>query len=237
MRIGALGKHHSSLTSTSGQSDDRFQIHPINKIAIDVGGRGHYSRSAALNLKACWASSRFGLVKGEEEKSLGKKGSRSSVPSERLDEWMRKSVVDIVKNLRRAPLLVQVYPDSKMKTERALEGDWPFLMKEWEEDESKSPEGVIFVEELRDTKAIEGGGGAAAAEGSAGQIGGGMGDCTKMWGVLIQGKGVECKPTCYLLKTSSVRSDVDLRCTHFCLMKVKSFRESALSQLTNCWLQ
>ena len=52
---------------------------------------------------------------------------------------------------------------------------------------------------------------------------------TKLWGVLIQGKGENYGPCCYLLKTSRVSSNCGFFCTHFCLMKVKNFRETAES--------
>ncbi|CAI0459206.1 unnamed protein product [Linum tenue] len=62
-------------------------------------------------------------------------------------------------------------------------------------------------------------------------------EATKAWGIVVQGKGAECGPVCYLLKTSRVGSSgLGLCCTHFCLMRVKGFRESAKSQLKNCWL-
>ncbi|MQL41363.1 hypothetical protein EI012_25995, partial [Escherichia coli] len=41
-------------------------------------------------------------------------GANNAVEAqERLDEWMRESVVEIVKNLKEAPLLVQVYTKRK----------------------------------------------------------------------------------------------------------------------------
>ncbi|KAF5793805.1 hypothetical protein HanXRQr2_Chr08g0320561 [Helianthus annuus] len=40
--------------------------------------------------------------------------------SENLDEWMRKSVTEIVKNITQAPLLVQIYADGEVKTKKAV---------------------------------------------------------------------------------------------------------------------
>ncbi|KAK9075406.1 hypothetical protein SSX86_003729 [Deinandra increscens subsp. villosa] len=134
--------------------------------------------------------------------------------SEKLDEWMRNSVTEIVKNIKQAPLLVQIYADGQVQTKKALP-----------ENVSKhrlsSLEGVILVEELDDPAEEDGG--------------------TRAFGVLIQGrvKGKnECKSTCYLLKTSSVNGGGGLGhiCTHFCLMKVQSFHKDAFSQFNDCWL-
>ncbi|CAI0459203.1 unnamed protein product [Linum tenue] len=137
---------------------------------------------------------------------------------------MRDSVTEIVKNLTEAPLLVQVYSDEKgrkLETEKAVEeGDWKRLIEKWKKRDSPLPEGVIFVEQLHDEEND------VAEE-----------EATKAWGIVVQGKGAECGPVCYLLKTSRVGSSgLGLCCTHFCLMRVKGFRESAKSQLKNCWL-
>lgn len=160
-----------------------------------------------------------GGVMKEDQKTEG-------VLSGKIDEWMNESVVDIVKNLKQAPLLVQIYSDDgkgqvKIKTERAVEEDWPMKKSEWEK---RSPDGLIFVGELgsEDEKLVE-------EEGEG---------ITKAWGVVVQGKGMECSPACYLLKTSRVGAGfgMGLFCTHFCLAKVQNFRDSALMQFQNSWL-
>ncbi|MFS7995394.1 hypothetical protein Hanom_Chr12g01117401 [Helianthus anomalus] len=58
------------------------------------------------------------------------------------------SVTKIVKNIRQAPLLVQIYTNGVVKTEKAVTAeDWRNVVSEkpW-----SSPEGIILVEELRD---------------------------------------------------------------------------------------
>lgn len=145
---------------------------------------------------------------------------------ERLDRWMRESVVEIVKNLKEAPLLVLVFPKSAtMATEkRVVVEDWPAVKERWESGETPVPEGLIFVEELDGDTAEDGGGERT----------------TRAWGVVVQGKGVGCGPVCYLLKTvrvgSGPGSGMGICSTHFCLVKVKDFRETVQSQLKNCWL-
>lgn len=146
---------------------------------------------------------------------------------EKLDKWMRESVVDIVKNLPSAPLLVQVYNDgggvanTRLKTEKAEEENWDVVKRKWEKGEAPLPNGVILVEELEDEEEDE----------SEKQR-----KFDKIWGIMVQGRGKECRPACYLLKTCSVGSGLGMCCTHFCLVKVKGFRESAKTQLKNCWL-
>lgn len=143
--------------------------------------------------------------------------------SEKLDEWLRDSVVEIVKNLKQAPLLVQIYANNnegsmEVKTEKAIAENWTDVNREWTDGDRPSPDGIILVEELEDENDLE--------------------TETKAWGVLIQGKGVEKErgPACYLLKTSRVGSGLGLFCTHYCLVRVKSFSESAVSQFKDCWL-
>ncbi|CAJ2641718.1 hypothetical protein L195_g006711 [Trifolium pratense] len=180
--------------------------------------------------------------RGEENRMIveqGKNrggGTRDAVEAqEKLDRWMKESVVDIVKNLKDAPLLVQVYSKKKGETMLATEkevvvDDWELVKERWENGETPMPEGVIFVEELGEDETAENGGERGLKERT-----------TKVWGVVVQGKGVGCDPVCYLLKTSRVGSGpgtgMGVFSTHFCLVRVKDFRETAKSQLKNCWLQ
>ncbi|CAI8598714.1 unnamed protein product [Vicia faba] len=177
-----------------------------------------------------------GMILEQQRKCGG--GKNDTVQAqERLDRWMRESVVDIVRNLRDAPLLVQVYSKRKgetvtieTETEKAvLVEDWEAVKERWEAGESPMPEGVIFVEELGEDDAAEEDGGRGLQERT-----------TKVWGIVVQGKGVGCGPVCYLLKTSRVGagpgSGMGVFSTHFCLVRVKSFRETAKSQLKNSWL-
>lgn len=139
---------------------------------------------------------------------------------DKFDEWIRNSVTEIVKNIKQAPLLVQINADDGVvKTEtKVVAEDWPELIK------SKTMDGIILVEELGENVSNE------------------FEDGTKAFGVLIQGKFKgrdRCKSACYLLKTSSVNGGGGIGgvfCTHFCLMKVRSFSKSASSQFNDCWL-
>lgn len=164
------------------------------------------------------------------------RGNSATIVGERLDEWMRESVVDIVKNLREAPLLVQVFAEedakneekgaaaTRMETEKAVaEEDWLTAKGKWESGEAPSPQGVILVEELEEEEEEEG-------ERSERE------SSTRAWGIVVQGRGAECGPACYLLKTSRVRGLGTICSTHFCLVRVNGFRETAASQLKNCWL-
>ncbi|CAI9781228.1 unnamed protein product [Fraxinus pennsylvanica] len=156
----------------------------------------------------------------------------AQVIAEELDRWVRDSAVEIVNNLDEAPFLVHVYSDNgdrstqttgmKLVREKAMAEDWPFIKKRWEGG-SPTPNGIILVEELEtkpepDKEMIE--------------I---TNQSTKKWGILIQGKGINCT-ACYLLKTSQVQSVAGF-CTHFCLVRVDCFVEHADILLQKMWLQ
>ncbi|KAF8023911.1 hypothetical protein BT93_F1185 [Corymbia citriodora subsp. variegata] len=161
----------------------------------------------------------------------------TAIAHEKLDDWMEDSVVEIVRNLREAPLFVHVYDENRgggggrgggrgvgdesirLRTEKRVgEEHWDCVRMKWEKGEVQKPEGVIYVEELEDDD-----------DDAADNV-------TRVWGLVVQGKGATCGPACYLLKTCRVGSGLGACSTHFCLMKVKSFRESARSQLKNFWL-
>lgn len=172
------------------------------------------SRSGSCNVKMSMSATKD-LSRRYRRSEGGDGGASSKIDHEKMEKWMPEAVVEIVKNLKQAPLLMQVY-DSGLKTEKAVAEKWPMVKESWSEVEA--PEGVILVEEIADEEEDE---------------------ATKAWGIVIQGRGCEYGPSCYLLKTSRVRSGVvgsSAGCTHFCLTKVTSFRDTALSQLTNCWL-
>ena len=132
---------------------------------------------------------------GKKEGGGGKNDAVNAY--ERLDKWMHDSVVDIVKNLKEAPLLVQLYSNStgkgggkatSMSTEKkAAAEDWPAVKGKWEAGETPLPEGIIFVEELEGYQAEQ----EKREEGT-----------TRAWGLVVQGKGIGCGPVCYLLKTT-----------------------------------
>ncbi|GMI84968.1 hypothetical protein like AT3G56360 [Hibiscus trionum] len=160
-------------------------------------------------------------------RSLPKQAGREQkgFPYEKIDDWMRDSVAEIVMMLPDSPLLIHVYYDNDNKTtkttaEKAEGDDWDSMKQKWKKGESPMPDGVIFVEQIQEEGAKNG-------------------EVSRVWGIVVQGKGEDGRgppPACYLLKTSKVGSGMGLRCTHFCLVKVTSFRETAFSQLKNCWL-
>lgn len=168
----------------------------------------------------------------------GRRSNKEPVACEKVDRWMRESVEAIVKNLWKAPLLVQLYGKNEddeiggVETKKAVDhDDWAVAKNRWNSGEAPLPDGVIFVEELSEKDDEEEIGQNDVVDG-----------ITKAWGIVVQGKGLECGPACYLLKTTSVgvRSGgsgpgFGCGCTHFCLVKVNSFWETAESQLNNCW--
>ncbi|XVE86057.1 hypothetical protein DITRI_Ditri18aG0006000 [Diplodiscus trichospermus] len=147
---------------------------------------------------------------------------KKGLVNDEIDEWMRDSVAEIVKRLPESPLLVHVYSENnitKTRMEKAEENNWVLVNKKWQEGEIPMPDGVIFVDEIEEEEEKNE-------------------EVSRAWGIVVQGKGEEgCgAPACYLLKTSKSGSEIGLRCSHFCLVKVQSFRETAFSQLKNCWL-
>ncbi|KAL6326605.1 hypothetical protein AAG906_008467 [Vitis piasezkii] len=208
--------------------DDLSQNHrrlplPRNARPMTISSHVH---SGAVKISSTLAKSKSKSRLCLEEFGGGK---IESLTREKMDEWMRESVSEIVKNLREAPLLVEVYSDrngggTKLKTEKAVAEDWPHIEANWKIGEAQSPEGIMLVEELNNEDEDDDNENDDDEEN------------TKLWGVVIQGKEANCGPCCYLLKTSRVSSNLGFFCTHFCLIKVKSFRETAESQFKNSWL-
>ncbi|KAK8552651.1 hypothetical protein V6N13_121035 [Hibiscus sabdariffa] len=141
---------------------------------------------------------------------------------EKIDEWMRDSVAEIVSKLPESPLLVHIFSDvknntTKMRTEKAEEDKWALVKQKWEKGESPMPDGLIFVEEIEQQEEVP------ESE-------------SRAWGIVVQGCTGAADSACYLLKTSRVGSGFGSGCTHFCLVRVKSFTETAFSQLKGSWL-
>lgn len=213
----------------------------IGDLARSTACKGRISIASAAPTAARGAvvENRMSIEPFGKREDSNKGGGRDAAAvleaQERLDTWMRESVVEIVKNLKEAPLLVQIF--SKRKGEETTTStttekqvvveDWPAVKQRWESGETPVPEGVIFVEEIGGEDEAEDGGSDTERT-------------TRAWGIVVQGKGVGCGPVCYLLKTSRVGSGpgsgMGLCSIHFCLVRVKSFRESVESQLKNCWL-
>ncbi|KAG8471410.1 hypothetical protein CXB51_036697 [Gossypium anomalum] len=166
-----------------------------------------------------------GSLHSLQPKQSSSKNKRKGIPYEKMDNWMRDSVAEIVKKLPESPLLIHVYSENATMETTAVEENWVSMKQKWKKGERAMPDGVIFVDQIQGVE-----------EGT--------------WGIVVQSKSEEeddgcgsgpgsepVPPACYLLKTTSeVGSGLGLRCTHFCLVKVNSFRESAFSQLKNCWL-
>lgn len=224
----SLGIGNNRLTSGVGGIQKRLNVNRVVTCSVAIGD---WTRSTVKKGRISAVATANKMILERNGKSRGGTTNEAVQAQERLDRWMRESVVEIVKNLKEAPLLVQVYSKKKDETTKlATEKveDWEAVKERWETGETPMPEGVIFVEELGEDEAEDGG------------VRGLKERTTKMWGVVVQGKGVGCDPVCYLLKTSRVGSGpgsgMGVFSTHFCLVRVKSFEETAQSQLKNCWL-
>ncbi|EPS72376.1 hypothetical protein M569_02386, partial [Genlisea aurea] len=137
------------------------------------------------------------------------------------DSWMAESVAEIVKNLPKAPLLVQIHAAEgsgrhRIQIEEAIEEEWAAVKRRWQRGEYTAPDGVIFVGELEEEEEDP---------------------VTKGWGVVVQGRGGDCGPTCYLLKTDRARGGRGMdQCVHFCLMRTNNLMANYLEQFKDSWL-
>lgn len=133
-----------------------------------------------------------------------------------------------MRNIGEAPFLVHVFANSGGSSALRLQRDaadaqsWPHIRKRWNSGAAPPPDGVILVEELKSEEEEESSGAAPSSS------------CSKTWGLLVQGRGVDCA-ACYILNTCRVRSPSGF-CTHFCLARAKCFGETATAQLRNSWL-
>ncbi|CAE6076428.1 unnamed protein product [Arabidopsis arenosa] len=130
-----------------------------------------------------------------------RKRGGSVVSREKLDVWLRDSVVEIVKNLRESPLLMHLYAEANgglttTATNPEAE-DWPEMEGKWDRGEERTPEGVILVEKLAECD---------VADDDDDHDGGACGEDTSAWGIVAQGRGTDSGPVCYLLKTTRVGS-------------------------------
>lgn len=203
-----------------------------------IGNQTDSSRGKGMSKISAVATPAMSLESVEGRRARQSNKEQPPVAYEKVDRWMRESVEEIVKNLRKAPLLVHLYGRNDeiggVETKKAVDNeDWAVAKDKWNSGEAPLPESVIFVEELSEKQEEE-------EDNGQDDVVDGL---TKAWGIVVQGRGLECGPACYLLKTTSVgvRSAGSrpglgcVGCTHFCLVKVNSFWETAESQLSNCW--
>ncbi|KAK8651474.1 hypothetical protein V6N13_141075 [Hibiscus sabdariffa] len=224
--VGTVGSAGNVRLQRCHDSSTVFSFH--SRCAPSCSLKASYPLSSRPRSSKILATASFSHA---DIRSLPREAGREQkeFPFEKIDDWMRDSVAEIVKRLPESPLLIHVYSDGNNKTtkttaEKAEEDDWVSMKQKWRKRESPMPDGVIFVEQIREEGEKDG-------------------EVSRVWGIVVQGKGEDGRgrpppPACYLLKTSRAGSGLGLglRCTHFCLVKVTNFRETAFSQLKNCWL-
>ncbi|KAL8130376.1 hypothetical protein V2J09_019531 [Rumex salicifolius] len=180
-------------------------------------------------------------------------GRKKPANPPQVDNLIKRSVTEIVKNINEAPFLVHLYSESndseaeeqsinnsqlKLEIERATTESWPFIRQRWEGENSASPDGVILVEELSseeallDTEKEEIASSNTAVCSRNQRI---PPSSTKVWGLVVQGRGANC-PSCYILKTCRVQCCSGFS-THFCLAKVDCFGKSIEFHLNRMWLK
>ena len=130
-----------------------------------------------------------------------------------------------MRNIGEAPFLVQIFSQGpsvlRLETQPASPESWPLVKKRWGKS-SSVPDGVILVEEL-DNEEDE-----AATDNNEG-------GCSRTWGLVVQGRGMDCAAPCYILNTCRVRSSAGF-CTHYCLVRAKCFGDTLEKQLGKAWL-
>eukprot|EP01018_Ginkgo_biloba_P036650 Gb_18341 [translate_table: standard] len=167
--------------------------------------------------------------------SAGKTESSSPTPtSEKLDEWMKESVIEIVRHIQEAPFLHYVFDRNsssvRLKRQRVSEDmfqradSWRMIRNCLRDI---SPDGVIFVQRLNQDSlcrycAVQSpeSGEPLSCNGKERQ---GLDEqgCTDTWGLIIQGRSIGVS-ACYLLKTTQIVSGNGF-CTQFCLTRAKCF--------------
>ncbi|KAG6529490.1 uncharacterized protein LOC122040090 [Zingiber officinale] len=155
--------------------------------------------------------------KKEEEEAW----NRVVVTPEKLEQWMRDSIGEIVRNISDGPFLMHVFSDGGLRLEReaAASERWKRIRKRWDE-ERRVPDAVVLVKEL---------------PGEEEEVEAVVRRKKRTWGLVVQGRGMD-GAVCYILDTTRVQSSVGF-CTHFCLVRAQSSGEAADVQLTNAWLQ
>ncbi|CAA6668823.1 unnamed protein product [Spirodela intermedia] len=185
-------------------------LSPVGKAGIAC--RGDRGRGA------CYASavpSRTSLGKGRcSEERDDESGNREAASSEKLDEWMRESVVEGSDRNVAAPLRLQM--------EAASAESWPAIRRKWDRGAARPPDGIVLVEELA--------GDVENSDAPAEERG-----WSKTWGVPVQARGQDTSAACYILRTCRVPSAAG-HSTHFCLARAKCFGDADDAQLREVWL-
>lgn len=195
------------------------------------------SKDLSLSFNKSHSNNRKFKIRGESTVDLyyrkpekeEEEGVNERINADKLHRWIEQSIQEIVKNIGEAPFLMQIYSQGssqlKLKKEEASPNSWHVMKKRWNESYS-TPDGIILVEQLKDEEAMN-------DEVSNDKYSNGD---SKTWGLVVQGRGMDCPASCYILNTCRVKSTAGF-CTHFCLVRAKCFGESLDTQLTKAWLQ
>uniref|UniRef100_A0A1D1Z3P7 Histidinol-phosphate aminotransferase n=1 Tax=Anthurium amnicola TaxID=1678845 RepID=A0A1D1Z3P7_9ARAE len=220
---------HRSRTYLVGDSRRRGTVRTA-ALAAAAGPAPHAVARVVPSAPFCvdpFAQTASGYLRGRSRR--GGDAGGDPVSPEKLDEWMRDSVTEIVRNIGEAPFLVHVFSNSskggdggrlRLEREGAHAESWPHIRRRWSTGAALPPDGVILVEELKGEESAAG----SEEDGSS-----------KIWGLVVQGRGGVGGAACYILNTCRVRSSFGF-CTHFCLARAKCFGDTADVQLKKAWL-
>ncbi|KAK5770077.1 hypothetical protein PVK06_046227 [Gossypium arboreum] len=90
-----------------------------------------------------------GSLHSLQPKQSSSKNKRKGIPYEKMDDWMRDSVAEIVKKLPESPLLIHVYSENATMETTAVEENWVSMKQKWKKGERAMPDGVIFVDQIQ----------------------------------------------------------------------------------------
>lgn len=230
VRFSSHGKKNvpiSAISCKNGISNTKPYVLTSNATGFQTGKREN-SKMSLLSICV------DGLTSAEEMKTC------PPVTSEKLEEWMRDSVIEIVKHIQEAPFLHYVFdrksPSASLKKHRNY-ADTFGKVDSWAKIRNSlrdiSPDAVILVQKLNQDISPESEEENVLCNGNKRQSSDQQG-CTAVWGLLIQGRSIGAS-ACYILKTTQIVS-TNGYCTSFCLTRAKCFGPTPLIQLTNSWL-
>eukprot|EP00253_Pinus_taeda_P027914 PITA_27914 len=180
--------------------------------------------------------------------SLSAPADRFSPPppsGEKLDQWMKQSIIEIVNHIQDAPFVHYVFDKTSPLSRRWQKVPATYISQERGGAEERwgilrndiahiCPDGIIYVQKLNSECKCK----YCSAHGYSRRGSGGEQEegSTDMWGLIVQGRGggVSCCAS-YILKTTRFVS-ANGCWTQFSLVKAKCFGECPCTQFIRSWL-
>lgn len=170
--------------------------------------------------------------------------------AEKLDQWMKQSIIEIVKHIQDAPFLHYVFDIEQSPSARRWQkvpASTNYISQEQEQEQEQEeswgilrncitricPDGMIYVQKLNSECKCENCNTAIARRGSESEL---EQSSTELWGLVIQGRGGGFSGcSSYILKTTQIVSPNGCW-TQFSLVRAKCFCECPSTQFIRSWL-